>query len=357
MNRRLDTLVRNALQAVQAGALKPVTALPPLGQVAGWPVRRSRSTATCSTPTWQLLLRLSAVIPDRTQRSIAARREQLRAETRLISGTPRELDARHRAHRPRLRPASSAPGCTCPARRRRRTAGCWFSSTAAAGASATWTPTTVTAGRSRTTPAVRLLAVDYRLAPEAEAPAGAEDAVAAFCWAVDHAADLGADPARIGVGGDSAGGNLAAVVAQQTVRRELPAPALQLLIYPGLDLVGRRSSRDLFRDGFYLTEADINFYRDHYTPDPAIRTDPIVSPLLAADLSGLAPAHIVTAGFDPLRDEGDEYAEKLAAAGVPVRYVCETSMFHGFASIMVICESARLARLRIAHAVHEALAP
>jgi acetyl esterase/lipase len=93
---------------------------------------------------------------------------------------------------------------------------------------------------------------------------------------------------------------------------------LQVLLYPGLDLVGRRPSRDLFAEGFVLTEHDIIWYRDHYTPDPAIRSDPLVSPLLAPDLTGLAPAYIVTAGFDPLRDEGIEYADALITARVPV---------------------------------------
>ena len=145
------------------------------------------------------------------------------------------------------------------------------------------------------------------------------------------------------------------MVAQQCVRRKLPAPALQLLIYPALDLVGRRPSRDLFADGFFLTDADIDWYRDHYTPDPAIRTDPIVSPLFADNLTGLAPAYLVTAGFDPLRDEGNEYAGKLAAAGVDVRHVQERSLVHGFANILVLSDEARAARLRIAAAVHDAL--
>jgi acetyl esterase len=202
---------------------------------------------------------------------------------------------------------------------------------------------------------IRVLAVDYRLAPEAEAPVAAEDAIAAFSWAVEHAEDLGADPALVAVGGDSAGGNLSAVVAQQCVLRDLPAPALQLLLYPGLDLVGRRPSRDLFGEGFFLTEDDINWYRDHYTPDPAVRSDPMVSPLLAKDLSGLAPAHIVTAGFDPLRDEGNEYAALLADAGVPVTHVCEPGMVHGFANILALGGETRAAQLRITARLREAL--
>ncbi|HEU4945877.1 MAG TPA: alpha/beta hydrolase fold domain-containing protein, partial [Kribbella sp.] len=120
---------------------------------------------------------------------------------------------------------------------------------------------------------------------------------------------------------------------------------------------GRRPSRDLFGEGFFLTEHEINWYRDHYTPDPAIRVDPLVSPILAEDLSGVAPAYVVTAGFDPLRDEGDEYAERLVAAGVPVEHVREQSMAHGFANILVLGGEVRQARLRIAAAVRRALNP
>jgi acetyl esterase len=202
---------------------------------------------------------------------------------------------------------------------------------------------------------LRVLSVDYRLAPEAEAPVAAEDAIAAFSWAVEHAEDLGVDPTLVAVGGDSAGGNLAAVVAQQSVLRGLPAPALQLLLYPALDLVGRRPSRDLFGEGFFLTEDDIIWYREHYTPDPAIRSSPLVSPLLASDLSGLCPAHIVTAGFDPLRDEGNEYADLLSAAGVPVTHICEPDMVHGFANILALGGQTRTAQLRITTHLHEAL--
>jgi acetyl esterase len=128
-----------------------------------------------------------------------------------------------------------------------------------------------------------------------------------------------------------------------------------LLLYPAVDLVGRRPSRDLFGEGFFLTEEDINWYREHYTPDPAIRSDPMVSPLLAKDFSGLAPAHIVTAGFDPLRDEGNEYADLLAAAGVPVTHVCEPSMVHGFANILALGGETRAAQRRITTHLREAL--
>ncbi len=355
VNRRVDTLLRGAVGVVQAGALRPVTAMPASvrSRLAGVPMRIDGNVLD---PDLALLLKLSGIFPEPKHRSVAARREQTRTEAKLVTGVPRELE---RVTELTVRGADGQLGARLYVPRGAPSQdGALLVFYHGGG----WVVGDLDThdGYCRTLAddsGVRVLSVDYRLAPEAEAPAAAEDAIAAFTWAVEHAADLGASPDRVGVGGDSAGGNLAAVVAQQTVRRKLPQPAVQVLLYPGVDLVGRRSSRDLFRDGFFLTETDINFYRDHYTPDPAMRRDPIVSPLLADDLSDLPPAHIVTAGFDPLRDEGDEYAEKLEAAGVQVKHVRETSMLHGFVNIMVLSDAARLARLRIAHAVHEALAP
>ncbi|TCC26457.1 alpha/beta hydrolase [Kribbella sindirgiensis] len=194
---------------------------------------------------------------------------------------------------------------------------------------------------------IRVLSVDYRLAPEAPAPTAAEDAIAAFTWAVDHAEDLGADPTLVAVGGDSAGGNLAAVVAQQTVRRGLPRPALQVLLYPAVDLVARRPSRDLFSEGFLLTEEDIIWYRDHYTPDPTLRPDPIVSPLRAEDLTGLPPTYLTTAGFDPLRDEGLEYATALKAAGNPLTHAHHPTLPHGHANLLTVPGTTRAAQTHL----------
>jgi acetyl esterase len=202
---------------------------------------------------------------------------------------------------------------------------------------------------------IRVLSVDYRLAPEAPAPTAAEDAIAAFTWAVDHAEDLGADPALVAVGGDSAGGNLAAVVAQQTVRRGLPQPALQVLLYPGLDLVARRPSRDLFSEGLILTEADIIWYRDMYTPDPTLRPDPLVSPLRAKDLTGLPPTYLSTAGFDPLRDEGLEYAKALKAAGNPLTHAHHPTLVHGHANLLTVPGQTRQALTHLTNHLARAL--
>ena len=183
---------------------------------------------------------------------------------------------------------------------------------------------------------VRVLSVEYRLAPEHPFPAAADDAVAAFDFAHAKAHDLGADPDRIAVGGDSAGGNLAAVTAQVTTRRGGPAPAFQLLLYPGVDASRRRRSRELFGNGFFLTDADMTWFLDHYAPSGVDRTDPRVSPLLAEDFTGLPPAYVATAGFDPLRDEGEAYAAKLREAGVPTALSRHSDLIHGYVNLLGI---------------------
>jgi acetyl esterase len=175
---------------------------------------------------------------------------------------------------------------------------------------------------------VRVLSVDYRLAPEHPFPAAADDALAAYLDARARAAELGADPARVAVGGDSAGGNLAAVVALD-VRGDAAAPAFQLLIYPGLDMTRKHPSRLRFGNGFVLTEQNMTWYEDQYVPDRSRRADPRVSPMLAPDLAGLPPAYVATALADPLRDEGEAYAERLRAAGVTVALHCHPQV-HGF---------------------------
>jgi acetyl esterase len=179
--------------------------------------------------------------------------------------------------------------------------------------------------------AVAVLSVDYRLSPEHKAPAAVDDAYAAYRWATERALDLGAIPGRIAVGGDSAGGTLAAVVAQLARNDGAPLPALQWLIYPLTDAGAPTRSRTMFADGFLLTQHDQDWFHLQYLDGSDVAdTDPRVAPLRAEDLSGLPPAVVITAGFDPLRDEGRDYAAALRAAGVAVDLREMGSVTHAF---------------------------
>lgn len=175
-----------------------------------------------------------------------------------------------------------------------------------------------------------VVAVEYRKAPEHPFPVPLEDCSAAFSWTVAHAAELGVDPALIGVAGDSAGGNLAAAVCLAARQTAGTAPAFQLLIYPALDWELDTPSAHRYADGFGLTRADMAWSWDRYLPDPLLRSDPLACPLRAESLAGLPPAVVVTAGFDVLRDEGTRYADRLEAAGVPVVRHHYDGTIHGF---------------------------
>jgi acetyl esterase len=181
---------------------------------------------------------------------------------------------------------------------------------------------------------IHVLSIDYRLAPEHPAPAGVEDAYAAFKWAHEHAGELGAMPGRVAVGGDSAGGNLAAVVCQLARDDGGPAPMLQWLIYPRTDFTAQTRSLSLFARGFLLSKRDIDWFQAQYLRGSGVdAADPRVSPLLAESLSGLAPALIAVGGFDPLRDEGESYAAALRAAGTAVDLRYMGSLTHGFVNL------------------------
>ncbi|MEX1023404.1 MAG: alpha/beta hydrolase [Dehalococcoidia bacterium] len=174
-----------------------------------------------------------------------------------------------------------------------------------------------------------VVSVDYRLAPEFPYPAPLVDAYAAAVWTAQNAPRLGIDGARIALGGDSAGGNLAAVVARQLRDRGGPSVVHQLLVYPATD-AARNTASYRENDRYLLTPEMMGWFYDHYCPDGVDRTQIDISPALAEDLAGLPPATVITAEFDPLRDEGMAYAAALEAAGVPVEAECYAGQIHTF---------------------------
>jgi acetyl esterase len=174
-----------------------------------------------------------------------------------------------------------------------------------------------------------VVSVGYRLAPEHAFPTAAEDCYAAVAWVVDHADDLGGDAARLSIGGASAGGNLAAVVSLMARDRGGPPLVVQVLDIPVTDLTMSQPSIDENGEGYLLTKKAMTDYAGYYVPDPAQRRHPYASPLFADDLSGLPPAVVLTMEHDPLRDEGEAYADRLRAAGVPVTHRRFDGQFHG----------------------------
>jgi acetyl esterase len=202
-----------------------------------------------------------------------------------------------------------------------------------------------------------VVAVDYRLAPEHRFPAAVDDCVAATRWVRREAAALGLDATRLAVGGDSAGGNLAAVVCLTLRDAGEPLPAFQLLIYPATDMRALAPSHAANGQGYLLTADSIAYYRGHYTPQPAQWGDWRASPLLAADHSRLPPALVLTAGFDPLRDEGRQYADALSAAGTPAQYLCFERQVHGFITMTRVLDEARTAVALCGAVLGQALAP
>lgn len=195
------------------------------------------------------------------------------------------------------------------------------------------------------------VSVDYRLAPEHAFPVATEDAYAALCWTAEHAGELGIDPERISVGGASAGGNLAAVVALMARDRHGPPLVLQVLDIPVTDLTMSCPSINENGQGYLLTLDAITQYTNYYLADPADAKNPYGSPLLADDLSNLPPAVVMTAEFDPLRDEGEQYAERLAAAGVPVTAKRWNGHVHGSLSMTALLPSAREWRQEVIEAM------
>jgi acetyl esterase len=202
---------------------------------------------------------------------------------------------------------------------------------------------------------IAVFAVDYRLAPEARFPGAFDDVVAGLQWVAANGASVGIDPSRLAIGGDSAGGNLAAAVALWARDHGGPTLRLQLLVYPVTDAVARADSYRRYEDGYGLNAVTMEWFFDHYTPDKSTRGDWRVSPLRAKSLAGLPPALVVTAGYDPLRDEGRAYAFRLQQEGTLADLVEFGGMLHGFLSSPMFLHGARRGTSLCAAALREAL--
>jgi acetyl esterase/lipase len=201
-----------------------------------------------------------------------------------------------------------------------------------------------------------VVSVDYRLAPEHKFPASPDDCEAAYCWVLEHAESFGGDPRRVAVGGDSAGGNLAAVVSLRARERGRELPVFQLLIYPVTDHDFSRASYLQNAEGYLLTTVGMRWFWDQYVNSADEMAHPHASVLRASDVSGLPPALIVTAEFDPLRDEGEAYGDLLRAAGVPVKVTRYDGMIHGFFGMFTMIDKGRDAVRESAEALASAFA-
>ncbi|HEX7733606.1 MAG TPA: alpha/beta hydrolase fold domain-containing protein [Ktedonobacteraceae bacterium] len=201
-----------------------------------------------------------------------------------------------------------------------------------------------------------VVSVDYRLAPEHKFPAAVEDCYAATSWVAEHAAEIDGDAAHLAVGGDSAGGNLTAVVAQLARDQHGPRLFLQLLIYPATNFTAQTPSKKENAEGYFLTVEDMDWFEGHYLNSQEDRLNPLASPLLASDLSNLPPALILTAEYDPLRDEGEQYGQRLQEAGVPVTMRRYDGLIHGFFNSALIIDAARRAVEETSRALRAAFA-
>jgi acetyl esterase len=346
-----------ALQRAEAAGARAIAALPPRIKrlVAGRPVHRDGLELDLDT---QLVVKLA----ERNKRSLAGQtptqaREEIRSAVRVVEGPRIELPEVYE---------TTVAGAAGPLRARVYVP----EESLAQGAGALtvyyhgggWVrgdldthdqPCRLLAKTSGTT----ILSVDYRLAPEDPFPAAVDDALAAFRDAVARSSELGVDPARIAVAGDSAGGHLAAVTAQQCAAEEGQAPAFQLLIYPATDSAEDAPSRATFAEGFILTKEEMDWYEERFLAPDDDRRDPRVSPLWASDLTGVAPALVVTAGFDPLRDEGEAYARRLSEAGVRCLLRRHSGFVHGFIHFLALGPGSRQALAEMGGVLRAALTP
>jgi len=201
-----------------------------------------------------------------------------------------------------------------------------------------------------------IVSVDYRLAPQHKFPAGLEDCISTYEWALQNAESYGAPAGRAAIGGDSMGGNFSAIIAQESTRRGMSKPDLQLLLYPATDLVTEFPSATTYGETYPLSTDTMQWFMAQYLPDGFDRASVLLSPAQEMRLEGLPPTIIATAGFDPLVDDGAAYAKKLEAAGVSVRFKCYDSLAHGFTAFTAVAPAAREACLEVAGMVRDVYA-
>lgn len=199
-----------------------------------------------------------------------------------------------------------------------------------------------------------IVSVDYRLAPEHPFPAGLNDCICAYEWALKNAERYGAPAGQASIGGDSMGGNFSAIIAQEMRRDAKPAPSLQLLLYPATDIGAATPSRTTYGETYPLSTETMDWFMGHYIPDGVDVNDVRISPAQETDLTGLPPAIVCTAGFDPLVDEGEVYAKRLDEAGVDVQFKCFDSLAHGFTAFTAVSPAADAACHQIARMVRAA---
>ena len=198
--------------------------------------------------------------------------------------------------------------------------------------------------------------VAYRMGPEHRFPAAADDALAAYQWACSNAGDLGADPQRIAIGGDSAGGNLTAMLTHEVRKKDLQTPALQLMVYPWVAAREKTESYETYNDAYPLNSGLIDWFGDLYLNNDSDRNDPRLNPFFEDDFSNLPPAIVATAGFDPLVDEGEAYARKLEDAGIKTFFKCYDHLTHSFTMMRGAIPAAKAANMELAQKVKEFLA-
>jgi acetyl esterase len=346
LTRKLETAAVRALGALPAGAKR---------RIAGAPVRRDGLELDLDT---QILLKLAERNPPlpRSSRTPASARAEIRHSARVVAGAPIPLASVYDttiagaagALRARMYVPEDAPGQDPGPLIVYYHGGGWV----VGDLDTHDQPCRLLAKSS----GARVLSVDYRLAPEHRFPAPVDDALAAFRDAIAGAERLGIDPARVAVAGDSAGGHLAAVTAQHAAADGGPVPAFQLLIYPVTDLVDVAASRLTFAEGFLLTKESMDWYEEQFLAPDSDRRDPRASPLLARELGAVAPALVVTAGFDPLRDEGEAYAARLRAAGVRTLLRRHDGYVHGFIHALAGASGPREAVAEIGGVLRAALA-